>query len=138
MTEKLDPRTKEKVSDDLAQAMESAIKRLETIQETNPEIALNHDLEYYRSALNWYRRIPSLSKREKLWNTRQPAPDVLEAALQARPDSALVEELEGKISYDVSYGRKQTTISVDLATRILSALRTHDDTLKDAVQSSAA
>lgn len=47
----------------LADAMQAAINRFETIQETHPDIALDHDLKTYREALGWYRRIPSPAKR---------------------------------------------------------------------------
>lgn len=74
---------KDEAGEKLAAAMESAIKRFETIQETNPEISLDADLNYYREALGWYRRIPSLKRRQELWNTRanhHAHSDVVEAA----------------------------------------------------------
>lgn len=74
-----DVKDKARVSDDLAAAMESAIKRFETIQETNPEISLEGDLAYYREALSWYRRIPSLERREAVWNQHpDPPADMVE------------------------------------------------------------
>lgn len=49
----------------LADALTAAVKRLETIQETHPEIALDCDLRIYRDALAWHDRIPTNAAREK-------------------------------------------------------------------------
>lgn len=73
MQSELKPITKESASDKLAEAMDAAIKRLETIQETHAEICLGDDLAHYRTALALYRRIPSFAQREAAWNTRPTA-----------------------------------------------------------------
>lgn len=62
--------THEDAGNRLAVAMASAIKRLETIQETNPEICVDDDLQNCREALALFRRIPTLSDREAAFNTR--------------------------------------------------------------------
>lgn len=62
------PMSYERAVEELADAMEAAIKRMETIQETHPDIELNVDLLLYRNALFWFRRIPSPEKSQKLWS----------------------------------------------------------------------
>lgn len=53
---------------DLAKAMESAIKRFETIQETHPDIILDVDLAYYRHELFWFHKMPTATAREAFWS----------------------------------------------------------------------
>lgn len=53
---------------ELADAMDAAIKRFETIQETHPDIQLDLDLVRYRTALFWFRKMPTPTRREQIWS----------------------------------------------------------------------
>lgn len=64
------PVAQEDATNRLADAMASAIKRLETIRETHSELCVDDDLQSCRDALALFQRIPSMSERQAAFNTR--------------------------------------------------------------------